>query len=52
MNQVWQRQYIACPHKKGRPRKHIAVCRKCRHRLRCQAYQEYVQPSLPLSGLR
>ncbi|MFO7839634.1 MAG: hypothetical protein R6X08_09075 [Desulfosalsimonadaceae bacterium] len=40
--------YIACPYKKGQPRKHIAVCRKCRYQSRCSAYQDCIQPPLPL----
>ncbi|MFW5902035.1 MAG: hypothetical protein ACOCTS_03230 [Thermodesulfobacteriota bacterium] len=51
MRELKERHYITCPYKKGQPRKHIAVCRKCRHRSRCRAYQEYVQPSLPLAAV-
>ncbi len=51
MMKLKQRDYIACPYKKGHPRKHIAVCRNCRHRSRCKAYQEYIQPSLPLAAV-
>lgn len=42
------RDYIICPHKKGQPRKHIAVCRECRYKARCKAYQAYIQPPLPI----
>lgn len=38
--------YILCS-KKGNPRKHINVCRKCRYRKKCKAYQRYIQPELP-----
>jgi hypothetical protein len=39
--------YIFCP-KKGKKRKHIDVCRQCRNRKKCQAYNAYMQPELPL----
>ena len=38
--------YILCP-KKGNPRKHIDICRQCRYRTKCKAYQGYLQPELP-----
>ncbi|MCF8026373.1 MAG: hypothetical protein K9K82_12910 [Desulfobacteraceae bacterium] len=38
--------YLTCPWKKGRPRKHVDVCRKCRRSRSCRTYQNYVQPSL------
>jgi hypothetical protein len=38
--------YIFCP-KKGKQRKHIDVCRQCRNRKKCQAYNAYMQPELP-----
>jgi len=41
-----QPKYICCP-KKGNPRKHIEVCRKCDHNKSCEAYLAYLQPSLP-----
>jgi len=37
--------YIICP-KKGRPRKHVDVCRKCKQKNKCAAYQDYIQPKL------
>lgn len=38
--------YLICPFNKGNPRKHIAICRKCRRKLRCKPYQDYIQPGL------
>lgn len=38
---------ILC-NKKGKPRKHIDVCRQCRYRKKCKAYHGYMQPELPL----
>jgi hypothetical protein len=38
--------YILC-NKKGKPRKHIDVCRQCRNRKKCKAYHRYLQPELP-----
>ena len=38
--------YILCK-KKGKPRKHIDVCWKCRYREKCKAYHGYMQPELP-----
>ena len=38
--------YILCP-KKGNPRKNIDVCRQCRNRKKCKAYNGYMQPELP-----
>jgi hypothetical protein len=38
--------YILC-NKKGKPRKHIDVCRQCRYLKKCKTYQGYLQPELP-----
>ncbi|MBS0014145.1 MAG: hypothetical protein KFF46_09245 [Desulfobacterales bacterium] len=38
--------YLVCPFKKGRPKKHIDVCRKCRKNRKCAIYQDYIQPGL------
>jgi hypothetical protein len=38
--------YLVCPFKKGRPKKHIDVCRKCRKNRKCAIYQDYMQPGL------
>jgi len=39
--------YLTCPKFKGRPKKHVAVCRKCKWKAHCRAYQTYWQPELP-----
>jgi len=38
--------YLICTFSKGFPRKHIAVCRKCRRKAKCKPYQDYIQPGL------
>lgn len=40
--------YIICDRSKGHSKKHIAVCKRCRWNNKCQAYQRYWQPELPL----
>ena len=39
--------YVTCAKNKGKPRKHIAVCNRCRWKKKCRAYQLYWQPELP-----
>jgi hypothetical protein len=39
--------YIECPKYKGRPKKHVDVCRRCRWKTNCRAYHRYRQPELP-----
>ncbi|MFW6080902.1 MAG: hypothetical protein ACOC7W_03235 [Desulfosalsimonas sp.] len=39
-------RYLTCPARKGRPRKHVDVCRKCRRNRSCRTYQDYIQPGL------
>jgi len=39
--------YLTCPRYKGRPKKHISVCRKCPWNRKCIAYQRHLQPELP-----
>ncbi|MFZ2631517.1 MAG: hypothetical protein WA081_09745 [Desulfosalsimonadaceae bacterium] len=46
MKKTTEGPYIFCPFKKGRPRKHVAVCRECRRKAKCTAYQSYIQPGL------
>lgn len=41
--------YIVCSRSKGRSKKHIAVCKQCRWRHKCRAYQRYWQPELPFT---
>lgn len=41
-----QSVYITCP-RKGHPRKHVNVCRRCRWK-NCRPYQKWLQPELPL----
>ena len=38
--------YITCSLRKNRPRVSIAVCGKCRRRMSCPSYGNYLQPSL------
>ena len=38
--------YIVCNQKKSRPKVRVDVCRKCRRRLTCADYADYLQPSL------
>ncbi len=38
--------YITCP-RKGHPRKHVSVCRRCRWK-NCRPFQKWLQPELPL----
>jgi hypothetical protein len=38
--------YLFCP-RKGTPKKHIRVCRRCRWLKSCKEYQGYIQPELP-----
>jgi hypothetical protein len=39
--------YIVCDKSKGQPKKHIAVCKRCRWKKNCRAYKLYWQPELP-----
>jgi len=39
--------YLTCPRYKGRPKKHLSVCRKCPWNRKCIAYQRHLQPELP-----
>ena len=41
--------YIVCYKSKGQSKKHVAVCKRCRYKKRCRAYQLYWQPELPLT---
>ncbi len=41
-------KFIVCSRYKNIPRKHVEVCRRCRWNGKCGAYQEYLQPYLPL----
>jgi len=41
-------KFIACPRHKNQPKKHVEVCQKCRWSAKCDAYQGYLQPLLPL----
>ena len=43
--------YLTCTRHKGRPRKHVAVCRRCRWKNSCRTFLNYRQPELPF-GLR
>lgn len=38
--------YLACPHKKSRPRMAVEVCKTCRRRHTCKAYSNYQNPKL------
>ncbi|MEW6664044.1 MAG: hypothetical protein AB1512_02330 [Thermodesulfobacteriota bacterium] len=40
--------FIVCPKSKNLSRRHVDVCRTCRGSKKCKAYQEYLQPLLPL----
>jgi hypothetical protein len=40
--------FISCPKSKNLSRKHVQVCRTCKSHKKCKAYQEYLQPLLPL----
>jgi len=40
--------YIVCDKSKGQPKKHIAVCKRCRWKKNCRSYKLYWQPELPL----
>jgi hypothetical protein len=44
--------YLECPRYKGRPRKHIQVCRSCRWQKGCTAYLRFRQPELPFRAMR
>jgi hypothetical protein len=45
--------YILCTRLKGNPKKHIAVCHKCKWNKKCRAFKLYWQPELPFrSALR
>jgi hypothetical protein len=39
--------YILCTRYKGNPKKHIAVCHKCKWNRKCRAFKLYWQPELP-----
>ena len=43
--------YIECSGFKGRPRKPVKVCRQCRRKQKCRAFQAYLQPELPFRFL-
>jgi hypothetical protein len=38
--------YLICP-RKSQQKKHIAVCQRCRHNLRCKPFQNFRQAELP-----
>jgi hypothetical protein len=38
--------YLACPHKKNKPRIAVEVCQHCRRRRGCKAYSTYQNPKL------
>jgi hypothetical protein len=40
-------QFAICAKHKNHPKMDLALCRECKTNRRCQAYQEYLQPSLP-----
>ena len=41
--------YLTCVRRKGHPKKHIDVCRKCRWQSSCKPFQAHRQPGLPLT---
>lgn len=43
-------QFVICAKHKTHPKKDLALCRECEENRRCQAYKEYMQPSLPWVG--
>jgi len=42
--------YLTCTRRKGHPKKHISVCRRCRWNGSCAVFRRYVQPELPLAA--
>jgi hypothetical protein len=40
--------YLTCDRRKGQPKKHIDVCRRCRWQKGCKIFQRYSQPELPI----
>ncbi|MCG6910013.1 MAG: hypothetical protein LJE94_07815 [Deltaproteobacteria bacterium] len=44
--------YIVCHRNKGRSKKHIAVCQRCRWRKKCRAFRLYWQPELPFTFVK
>jgi len=39
--------YIICTRYKGNPKKHVAVCHKCKWKKNCREFKLYWQPELP-----
>ena len=42
--------YLTCIRRKGHPKKHVSVCRRCRWNKSCVVYMRYRQPQLPLEA--
>ncbi len=40
--------YLTCTRRKGHPKKHVSVCRRCRWNRSCVVFRRYAQPELPL----
>ncbi len=40
--------YLTCMRRKGHPKKHVSVCRRCRWNKSCVVFRRYAQPELPL----
>lgn len=38
--------YITCNYKKNKPKVSVAVCAKCKRRMNCLDYSNYLQPPL------
>jgi len=40
------RPTVLCVRKKNQPRVFVVICEKCRYRVKCPSYQQYVNPGL------
>jgi uncharacterized protein YlaI len=40
------RATLLCVRKKNQPRVFVVVCEKCRYRVKCSSYQQYINPGL------